>query len=322
MGLQSLRDKLLQAGLVTEDQAKTAETQQRPGPGPGKEAASAKPKDRRGGQGRPREAKAGGGGKALTPEEKLAREEEAAFRERERMLNRERDENRKRAAEDRKRLEGLRQAAEKHEVEERGEEAFHFTTRKKKVQRIYLTAEQLERLEAGDLAIIDKPLPGELSFALVSREGAERALALDSKAVRFYNRGFGQTFGFKAEPPPVYEAPAAEESGLPADEPSADATAPKVEGVTAGESSADAAASKADGVAADEPSADVAASKVEGVTAGESSADAAVSKVEGVAADEPSADAAGPRPADTQGAAASEAESGGDGSKVSAVPET
>lgn len=210
MGLQSLRDKLLQAGLVTQDQAKKAEEAKPPPRGP-------KAPDRAPGRAPNRAKQAAPSrpapAKALSPEEQKKREEEAAFRERERMLNREREENRKRAAEDRKRLEGLLAAAEKHEVTERGDEAFHFTTRRMKVQRIYLTADQLRQLEAGDLAIIDKPLPAELSFALVTREGAERALALDPKAVRFYNRGFGQTFGFKAEAPPPGAIEAAEGEG-------------------------------------------------------------------------------------------------------------
>ncbi|WP_157370748.1 DUF2058 family protein [Vulgatibacter incomptus] len=235
MGLQSLRDKLLQAGLVSEDQAKKAEADRaakptnresapprREGAPPRRESAPPRrdgapprregapqrregaPAPQRAQAARParpqeRQEKQAKPAKELTPEQQKAREEEAAFAERERMLNREREDNRKRAVEDRKRLEGVRAAAERFEVTERGGEAFFFTTRKKKVQRIYLTAEQLQRLESGDLAIIDKPLPAELSFSLVTREGAERALALDPKALRFYNRGFGQTFGFKAE---------------------------------------------------------------------------------------------------------------------------
>jgi len=215
MGLQSLRDKLLQAGLVTQEQAEKAETDRphkqaapkgRHPADPGRRPGSDRGKGPRGGgrnqqAGRQRQQQVQLH-RELTPEEKLALEEEAAFKERERMLNQEREENRRRAAEDRKRLEGLRAIAESFEIEERGEEVFFFTTRKKKLQRIYLTAQQIERLNLGDLAIIDKPLPSELSYALVNREAAERALILDSKALRFYNRGFGQTFGFKAEPPP------------------------------------------------------------------------------------------------------------------------
>lgn len=218
MGLQSLRDKLLQAGLVTEDQAKKAEADI--------EARKRAQKERRSGGGQ-----GGGGGKGkgpgpaprqakgqrpqgnrpqgqnqqprreLTEEEKRRREEEAAFREKERLLAKEREENRKRAQEDRKRLEGLRALCEKFEVTERGDEAFHFTSRKKKVMRMYLTPEQLTALENGNLAIVDKPLPGELATALVTREAAEEAVKLDSKAIRFYNRGGGETYGFKRDAP-------------------------------------------------------------------------------------------------------------------------
>lgn len=190
MGFQSLRDKLLQAGLVNEEQAKRAEAEaaaerraaraKRQGPRRGPKA-EAKP---------PRE---------LTEEERRAREEEAAFRERQRELERERQENRKRAAEDRKRMEALRAIAEKNEIEERGEEAFHYVSRKKKLLRMYLTAEQIAALERGELAIIDKPTPAELAQALVPRSAAEEALAIDPRAIRFYNRGEGETYGFMPE---------------------------------------------------------------------------------------------------------------------------
>lgn len=220
MGLQSLRDKLLQAGLVTEDQAKKAEADI--------EARKRAQKERRsgggqgggsqGGAGRgkgpgPRQAKGQRpqGNRAqgqnqqprreLTEEEKRRREEEAAFREKERLLAKEREENRKRALEDRKRLEGLRALCDKFEVTERGDEAFHFTSRKKKVMRMYLTPEQLTALENGELAIVDKPMPGELATALVTREAAEEAVKLDPKAIRFYNRGGGETYGFKRDAP-------------------------------------------------------------------------------------------------------------------------
>lgn len=192
MGFQSLRDKLLQAGLVNEEQAKKAE-----------EEARRDARARRQGRG-PRKGKGPGAPqkaapRPLTEEERRAREEEAAFRERERELNREREENRKRAAEDRRRLEALRALAEKHEVEERGDEPFHFVSRKRKLLRLYLTKEQIAALESGELAIIDKPTPAELGQALVTREAAEQALALDPRALRFYNRAPGETYGFASE---------------------------------------------------------------------------------------------------------------------------
>lgn len=249
MGLQSLRDKLLQAGLVTEDQAKKAEadiearkrSDRRPAGGQG----TAPAKGKGGPQGGPRGARPARpqGNRAqqpqahakqppqprreLTAEEKLRREEEAAFRERERLLNKEREENRKRAQEDRKRLETLRALCEAHEVTERGDEAFHFTSRKKRVMRIYLTPAQLVALEKGDLAIIDKPTPGELTTALVTRAAAEEAVKLDARTVRFFNPGTGETFGFKAEAPlPGEEAATESEAHEEPAESAADATGP------------------------------------------------------------------------------------------------
>ncbi len=202
MGFQSLREKLLEAGLVNEEQVKRAEAEaerekraRRQGKGPRR---GPKPAQRKGREAQPRE---------LTEEERRAREEEAAFRARERELNREREENRRRAAEDRKRMEALRALAEKHEIAERGDEAFHFVSRKKKLLRLYLTPEQIRGLESGELAIIDKPTPAELAQALVPREAAEEALAIDPRAIRFYNRGEGETYGFQpeSEAPPAGE---------------------------------------------------------------------------------------------------------------------
>ena len=226
MGLQSLRDKLLQAGLVTEDQAKKAEADL--------EARKRAAKDRRQGgpPGRGPQGRGPGGSnrqqqpkRELTEEEKRKREEEAAFREKERLLAKEREENRKRALEDRRKLETLRSLCEKHEVTERGDEAFFFSSRKKKVMKIFLTPDQLKALEAGQLAIMDKPLPGELATALVTREAAEEAVKVDSRALRFYNRGGGETYGFKADAPlpgeaqatesEAHEEPAAEEEPAP-----------------------------------------------------------------------------------------------------------
>lgn len=183
MGLQSLRDKLLQAGLVTEEQAKKAEAD---------EAAAKRAR-------RDRKAGAPKVHREPTPEEKLAAEEAAAHREKERLLQKEREENRKRALEDRRRQESLRALAEKHEIGERGDQPFHFVSRKNRLLRMYLTPEQVRRLEAGELAVIEKPLPAEITYALVPREAAEAAHAIDLKALRFYNRSEGQTFGFRGE---------------------------------------------------------------------------------------------------------------------------
>lgn len=47
--------------------------------------------------------------------------------------------------------------------------------------------------------MIEKPLPAEIAYALVPREAAEAALAIDVKALRFYARAPGETFGFEGE---------------------------------------------------------------------------------------------------------------------------
>jgi uncharacterized protein YaiL (DUF2058 family) len=212
MGLLNLRDKLLQAGLVTEDQAKKAEadSKRRDARGGAPAKGPARRDDRREKGPRPEPKPK----RELTEAERIAAEEAAARREHEQFLAKEREENRKRAVLDRQRQEKLRALAAAHEIAERGDEAFHFVTRKNKVLRIYLAPEQIRRLEAGELAVIEKPLPAELSYALVTRAAAEEAIATDAKAVRFYNRGNGETFGFMGEPPT-----AATEGEAPSDAP-------------------------------------------------------------------------------------------------------
>lgn len=203
MGLLNLRDKLLQAGLVTEDQAKKAEAdlkrKEERGAAPGKPGGGRR--DERRGPGPERPEVKSRPKREPTEAERIAAEEAAARREHEQFLAREREENRKRAVLDRQRQEKLRALATAHEIAERGDEAFHFVTRKNRVLRMYLTPMQVQRLEEGQLAVIEKPLPAELSYALVTRAAAEEAVSVDVRAVRFYNRGNGETFGFKGEAP-------------------------------------------------------------------------------------------------------------------------
>src|SRR5690606_27743495 len=102
-----------------------------------------------------------------------------------------------------------------------------YPSRRRKLMRIFLTPEQIAALERGELAIIDKPTPAELTQALVPREAAEQALALDPKAMRFYNRGPGETYGFQPETP-TEEASAEAGAGAatPNQEPDASTEAP------------------------------------------------------------------------------------------------
>lgn len=231
MGLNSLRDKLLQAGVVTAEQVKKSEEaaqaaaakakaekererERREARGPGgggHDRGGARGGDDRGGPrggsdrggargGQDRGGPRGGGKpvapRPLTAEEQRRREEEAAYREKERALSSERDANRQRAMEDQQRQKKLRELAEAHGVAERGDETFHFVTRKQRVQRLYLTPAQIAALEAGELAVIERPMPASIEFALVTRAAAELALAIDLRALRFFARASGETYGF------------------------------------------------------------------------------------------------------------------------------
>ncbi len=64
------------------------------------------------------------------------------------------------------------------------------------MQRLYLTPAQIAALEAGELAVIERPMPASIEFALVTRAAAEQALAIDLRALRFFARAAGETYGF------------------------------------------------------------------------------------------------------------------------------
>ncbi len=94
---------------------------------------------------------------------------------------------------------------------EPGDCAFHFVTRKGKVRRLELSAAQVKQLEEGALAIVERPEAAQIEHSLVPPETAENMLRLSEKSVRFYNRqgspiGFapGDDDGSDREPP---EAP-------------------------------------------------------------------------------------------------------------------
>jgi uncharacterized protein len=192
--MNSLKDKLLKAGLVTEEAAERAESEKR--------AAARRRRDAAQGGGGPRKGKHGGRSRTrpaeerLSPEELAAAEARRAERERQQVLNREREENRRRAAEERARAEDIRRVAEHLGLDVTGEVVFHFTNRKNKLQRLRLTPDAIARLESGELAIVEHPLPHAIEFAVVPREGAEAVLKIEPRAVRFYYRGEGERYGF------------------------------------------------------------------------------------------------------------------------------
>jgi hypothetical protein len=81
---------------------------------------------------------------------------------------------------------------------EPGDRAFHFVTRKGKLRRLELSAAQVKQLEEGALAIVERPDPGQIDHSLVPPDTADRMVRLSEKSVRFYNRK-GAPIGFAPE---------------------------------------------------------------------------------------------------------------------------
>lgn len=192
--MQNLRDKLLKAGLITEDQAKKAETaapaSRRPPSShpPRNEGASAprrddnrpprrennRPQRRDGGRpphGRPATAS------AERPIPKLPPLPGSKAYQR---------------AESKKQVElerALRELVMGAQVPvEPGETTFYFMTRKGKLRRLELSAEQAQKLENGELAVVERPEPAQIEHSLVPAATAEQMYALSQKSVRFLNR--------------------------------------------------------------------------------------------------------------------------------------
>lgn len=182
----SLKDKLLKAGLVSEEAAKKADAE--------KEAAKKAAQQRARG---PVAASA----KAPPP-----RRESAPVRfEENRQVPKfaplpgskawNQEEARKQQALDKQ----LRELVLGAQVTvEPGDRVFHFQTRKGKLRRLELSAAQGALLEEGKLAVVERPDPAQIEHALVPVEVAEKMLALSERAVRFLNKA-GTNVGFLSE---------------------------------------------------------------------------------------------------------------------------
>ncbi|HME92557.1 MAG TPA: DUF2058 family protein [Myxococcaceae bacterium] len=159
--MQSLRDKLIQAGLVKPEAAREVRREATPGEGP--TARAAEP------------AKL----PPVLPGSKAHQRLQAL----------------QQAELDKK----LRELVRRFEVSiEPGEHAFYFATRKGKLRRLELSPEQAKRLEEGSLAIVERPEPAQLEHSLVPASAADQVLSLSQRAVRFYNRP-GSPIGLLAE---------------------------------------------------------------------------------------------------------------------------
>lgn len=76
-----------------------------------------------------------------------------------------------------------------------GERTFFFITRSKKMRRWLLEESIQVQLEKGELAVVEWPNQPDFPWAIVPRSAAERILAIDSAAVRFFLRNEKEQFG-------------------------------------------------------------------------------------------------------------------------------
>jgi hypothetical protein len=193
--MQNLRDKLLKAGLVSDEQAKRSETESaRPARRPDRPRDD-RPRGAPTGRPPPREVR---GHSPQRPE--AGRHDDAGpripklpplpgSREHQRL------ESKKQLEIDRK----LRELARANEVPAApGEHTFYFVTRKGRLRRLEITSEQAGQLERGELAIVERREPSAVEHALVPPAIAEEMRALAEKSVRFLNTP-GAAVGFLSE---------------------------------------------------------------------------------------------------------------------------
>jgi uncharacterized protein YaiL (DUF2058 family) len=156
--MQSLRDKLLKAGLVSKEQVEKAEQKKE------ESARPAQTKERR-----PKPENRG-------PVPKLP--PLPGSPEYQRL------EAKKQVALDRK----IRELVLAAQVGlEHGTRTFYFVTRKSRLRRLELSESQAGRLEQGELAVVERPDPDKIEHALVPSDIASAILKLSPKAVRYLN---------------------------------------------------------------------------------------------------------------------------------------
>lgn len=160
--MQSLRDKLLKAGLVSEEQAKKAEKETKPEKGKTHRARE----------------------QEISEEEKQRR---AAFAAREAELAEERRKEEAKRAEARmqsERARRLRQIVESNKISDPGASMFHYVRRSGKIGRLAIGLETQKLLESGAAAVVDDP--GSPDCAIVPAEAAKRVYEVDPQSIRFW----------------------------------------------------------------------------------------------------------------------------------------
>ena len=200
--MQNLRDKLLKAGLVSADQAEAATAKAPaavPPPAPSAPRSAAPARPSRGAPHRPSQSAAARSSSAAGPLIAVRREPLAQTIPKLPPLA---------GSREAQRLESKKQLEQARELRERvsaaavalvpGDRAFYFVTRKNRLRRLELAAEQATALESGALAVVERPEPGQIEHALVPAEAAEGLLRDFPRSVRFFNRA-GEPVGFLSE---------------------------------------------------------------------------------------------------------------------------
>lgn len=216
--MQSLKDKLLKAGLVSEEQAKKAEEAKKAPPPvaarPQRERPPERPHDRRPVEHRAPARPAAAAGPRIPKLPPLAGSKEA-----------QRNDAKKQVQLDRT----IREKVLAGQIAaEAGTHTFYFVTRKQKLRRMEMSDAQAKLLEEGKLAVVERPDPDKIDHALVAPELAAELIALSDKVVRFWNRE-GQAVGFLSEAEIASRATEADEPETAVPAAAAPAEAPAAE---------------------------------------------------------------------------------------------
>jgi uncharacterized protein YaiL (DUF2058 family) len=162
--MQNLRDQLLKAGMVTKEQKQRTDLEKR------------------------RQRKQHGKGQRDdTPQaQRQAYEAKLAAQ---RAADRERAAAQRAASEAKEKRLQIRHIIEYWKVPEdsAGTRRWYFVTRDRTIRHLYVSAPLAERLEAGALAIVERPDEQETSYVLIEHEAAEQIGRLDPQYVRFHN---------------------------------------------------------------------------------------------------------------------------------------
>ncbi len=171
--MQNLRDQLLKAGMATKQQKQQVEQEKR-----------RKRKRNKKGQ---------------VEAEELAQQQQAY----ETRLEAQRETDRARAAAQRAELDAKEAQLRLQNIishwqlpdEPNGNQRWYFKTRHNTVKYLYVSGSTADRLDSGDLAIVEDLSSEEENYVLVEIEAAEHIAPIDQQVIRFSNRLLTETTG-------------------------------------------------------------------------------------------------------------------------------